>query len=392
MNVEEYLYSGKTVYYNTFIKYFNKEDFMRKSYLAKTKIIEYMLHIGQISKVQLAKDLNLSMPTVISNVNDLLEKGIIIEVGEGQSTGGRKAKLLSLRNDYCFAAGVNITANHISKVIIDLSGKVIRHERERVRFSADINYFNNLAQNVKNFIENQEYAGKVAGIGIALPGIIDQDKGILVKSHALKLENYSLGILEQLMPLPVYFENDANAAMMAEIEEKDTSAVYLSLNNTLGGAVRYHGGLIEGQNHKAGEFGHMILIPEGEMCYCGKQGCADVYCSARTLSKHTDDNLELFFEKIEKGDEKMQEIWRCYLKHLAILITNLRMSYDLDIILGGMIGLKLPAYMLDLGEYVLEYNLFEQDLNYLKTCGYHVDASAEGVARYFIDETVRKIE
>lgn len=365
---------------------------MRKNYFAKTKIIEYMFRVGQISKVQLAKELNLSMPTVISNVNELLEKGIIVEVGEGQSTGGRKAKLLSLRNDYCFAAGINITANHISKVVIDLSGKVIRYERERVKFSTDISYFNKLAQDVKVFIAYPEYAGKVAGIGIALPGIIDQEKGMLVKSHALKLDNYSLGILEQFMPLPVYFENDANAAMMAEMGEKNTSAVYLSLNNTLGGAVRYRGQMIEGQHHKAGEFGHMILVPEGEECYCGKQGCADVYCSARTLSKYTEDSLDLFFEKIEKGDKKMQEIWQRYLKHLAILVTNLRMSYDFDIILGGMVGLKLPAYMLDLGEYVLKYNLFEQDLNYLKTCGYHVDASAEGVARYFIDEAVRKIE
>lgn len=67
----------------------------------------------------------------------------------------------------------------------------------------------------------------------------------MIKSHALQLENYSLGFLEQTFSLPVYFVNDANAAMMAEDLDRYKNALYLSLNNTLGGAFCIDGKLIQ---------------------------------------------------------------------------------------------------------------------------------------------------
>ena len=91
---------------------------------------------------------------------------------------------------------------------------------------------------------------------------------MVVKSHALQLENFSLSFLEQVFSYPVYFANDANAAMMAEDMHEYQDAVYLSLNNTLGGAFCINGKLVAGQNQKAGEFGHMILVPGGKKCYC----------------------------------------------------------------------------------------------------------------------------
>lgn len=365
---------------------------MNKKNSAKTKIMEYMMHTGETSKVELAKELNLSMPTVLSNVNELIDRGLVVEVGEGQSTGGRKAKLLSLKKDYCYAVGINITANHISKVLINLSKEVVKQERHRVKFSTDISYFTNLAQETEEFLKGIVDITQVIGIGIALPGIIDKEKGILMKSHALGLERYSLGILEQVMPLPVYFENDANAAMRAENFEKDGNVIYLSLSNTVGGAIQYNGKLFEGQNQKAGEFGHMILVPNGRTCYCGKKGCADAYCSAKVLIKDSNDSLETFFKELKAKNPKAETIWETYLDYLAILISNLRMAYDTDIILGGDVGGRLQEYMLELGEKVLQYNLFEQDLNYLKTCTYHQEASAVGAAKYFFDELIRKIK
>ena len=67
-------------------------------------------------------------------------------------------------------------------------------------------------------------------------GIIDQNEKTVLKSHALQVENYSLRFLEQALGFPVYFENDANSAMLAEDTQKYNNAIYLSLNHTLGGA------------------------------------------------------------------------------------------------------------------------------------------------------------
>ena len=123
---------------------------------------------------------------------------------------------------------------------------------------------------ITKFLKGSCAEEELLGVGIAIPGIIDQQNRIVLKSHALQIENYSLRFLEQALELPVYFENDANAAMLAENPQKYQDAIYLSLNHTLGGAFCINGQLFRGKNQKAGEFGHMILIPGGRKCYCGK--------------------------------------------------------------------------------------------------------------------------
>ncbi len=77
------------------------------------------------------------------------------------------------------------------------------------------------------------------------------------------------------------------------------------------------------------------------------------------------------------------QTWNEYLDHLAVLISNLRMAYDMDIILGGDVGGVLSDYMIPLGEKVMAYNGFEHDVSYLKNCLYKKEASAVGAAKYF---------
>lgn len=109
--------------------------------------------------------------------------------------------------------------------------------------------------------------------------------------------------------------------MLAEDTQKYNNAIYLSLNHTLGGAFCIDGKLFRGQNQKAGEFGHMILIPGGDRCYCGKQGCADAYCAASVLTGDGKNSLEVFMEQLKQGNKEAEQKWERYLDHLAILIS-----------------------------------------------------------------------
>lgn len=179
-----------------------------------------MLNNHVTSKAEIAKELNLSMPTVLANVNDLLEKGVLEEIGEYASTGGRKAKSIGINKSYCHAMGILITANHIEMVLVNLGDEIIKKDRIRLKFTAELSYCTEVAQKVKTFLEGELAKDTLLGIGVAIPGIIDQKERIVLKSHALGIENYSLRFLEQALELPVYFENDANAAMLAEKKTK----------------------------------------------------------------------------------------------------------------------------------------------------------------------------
>ena len=362
-----------------------------KKTITRSRILNYVINNQITSKAEVSKNLNLSMPTVLSNINDLIAKGIIIETGEYESTGGRKAKSIGINPSYRYSVGIVITANHVGIVLVNLKYEIVKFRRVRMKFSPDASYCQDLSVLTSEFLKDTEYHDRILGIGISIPGIISQKAHLLIKSHALQLENYSLSFLEQAFDLPVYFENDANAAMMAEDMNKYKNAIYLSLNNTLGGAFCIGGKLFQGENQKAGEFGHMILVPGGRKCYCGKKGCADAYCAASALTDEIN-SLETFMEQLKSGDEAAEEKWSEYLDMLAVLISNLRMAYDMDIILGGEVGGYLAEHMLPLGEKVMEYNGFDHDIRYLRNCSYKREASAVGAAKHFLQDFIKNIE
>ena len=362
-----------------------------KKTITRSRILNYVINNQVTSKVEVSKNLNLSMPTVLSNVNDLIAKGIIIETGEYESTGGRKAKSIGINPSYRYSVGIVITANHVGMVLVNLKYEIVKFRRVRMKFSPDASYCQELSVLTSEFLKDTEYQERILGLGISIPGIISQKDHLLIKSHALQLENYSLSFLEQAFDLPVYFENDANAAMMAEDINRYRNAIYLSLNNTLGGAFCIDGKLFQGENQTAGEFGHMILGPGGRKCYCGKKGGADAYCAASALTDETN-SLETFMEQLKSGDEAAEEKWSEYLDMLAVLISNLRMAYDMDIILGGEVGGYLAEHMLPLGEKVMEYNGFDHDIRYLRNCSYKREASAVGAAKHFLQDFIKNIE
>ena len=362
-----------------------------KKTITRSRILNYVINNQITSKAEVSKNLNLSMPTVLSNINDLIAKGIIIETGEYESTGGRKAKSIGINPSYRYSVGIVITANHVGIVLVNLKYEIVKFRRVRMKFSPDASYCQDLSVLTSEFLKDTEYQDRILGIGISIPGIISQKAHLLIKSHALQLENYSLSFLEQAFDLPVYFENDANAAMMAEDMNRYKNAIYLSLNNTLGGAFCIGGKLFQGENQKAGEFGHMILVPGGRKCYCGKKGCADAYCAASALTDEIN-SLETFMEQLKSGDEAAEEKWSEYLDMLAVLISNLRMAYDMDIILGGEVGGYLAEHMLPLGEKVMEYNGFDHDIRYLRNCSYKREASTVGAAKHFLQDFIKNIE
>ena len=139
----------------------------------------------------------------------------------------------------------------------------------------------------------------------------------------------------------------------------------------------------------------MILVPGGRKCYCGKKGCADAYCAASALTDGKYESLELFMEALSEGNTKAPQTpartSSINLDNLAILISNLRMAYDMDIILGGEVGGYLADHMLALGEKVMEYNGFDRDIRYLKNCTYRKEASAVGAAKHFFSEFIKNI-
>ena len=182
--------------------------------------------------------------------------------------------------------------------------------------------------------------------------------------------------------------------------------VYLSLSNSVGGAVisademKSNAGvrnsddgseMYMGDNWRSGEFGHMVIHPEGKICYCGKKGCLDAYCAASNLADLEEGNLRAFFEKLESGHEEYCRRWEEYLKDLAIAIDNLRMCFDCEVVLGGYVGNYMEPYLERLRAMVAAKNIFGGSGDYVRVCRCRDEASAYGAALYQIEQYIAKI-
>lgn len=358
----------------------------------------------------IAAALDMSGPTVLQIVKELREAGVICEAGEFESTGGRKAKALSAVKDIHYAVGIDITRNHISMVLTDMTETVLKYIRLRKPFLYDDDYFRQLGIILEEFLGNEPaLKEKVAGVGIAIPSIVDGTENHITYSRALNLYDIDGDVFSRHIPYPCVLINDANAAAVTEciIQRHPESMIYLSLSNTVGGAVVLHqerepddagGSLMNvfenmyiGQHWHSGEFGHMVIHPGGKTCYCGKKGCVDAYCSALCLAEHTEGNLENFFDRIEEGDPILTAIWETYLDDLAITVDNLRMCFDCDIVLGGYVGSCMEPYIDQLRKRVESKNIFEGGGVYVRACKYQKAASALGAAIYYIEDFINSI-
>lgn len=358
----------------------------------RSRTAQFVLERGSVSRNELALSLELSLPTVFQNVNELLEMGLLCESGEYESTGGRKAKMLSINPAFGNVVGVEISRTHIGMVLTDVSGSMHAQSEIPCAYMDTDAYYRKLGEELRLFLtSNGVDAAGLIGVGISLPGILNKQLGILQKSYILNVMDISLQKFKDYLPFPTCFNNDATNAACAEIRDRNRDAVYLSLNETVGGAICIGGELYDGDNFKSAEFGHIVIRPGGRRCYCGKIGCVDAYCAAAVLSPDGSKGLRDFFAELDDGNPKRQRQWSDYLEDLAITVTNLRTAFDCDIIVGGDVGGYLAERLHDLYPLLGYYHKLDFDSSYLKVGRYKCQSSALGAAWQMTEQFLQNL-
>ena len=162
----------------------------------------------------------------------------------------------------------------------------------------------------------------------------------------------------------------------------------MSLSNTVGGAVYSNGMLEQGSNFRCGEVGHMTVVPDGKICYCGKYGCLDAYCSAKCL---TDGRVEDFFERLHEGEQEAMALWEQYASYLAIAVNNIHMVLDCDVVLGGYVGSCMGESIQKIRDNVLGRNTFAEDGSFIRTCRHKTGAAALGASFKVIEMFMEQV-
>ncbi|MCB2341762.1 ROK family transcriptional regulator [Clostridium estertheticum] len=341
----------------------------------KKNIIQLLYKRSQITKQEIAKELHISIPTVISNVNELIEEGYLDEAGVAESTGGRKPIIVRFLPDARYSFGVCITPSKIRIALINLNLQIIKEEE--FKLSEDIESIDIIMDKIKQCINKLVGSfnipkDKIIGVGFSLPGTVNEEELLLVNAPNLKLNNIDFKKYEKLYDYKFFIENEANAAAYAEtflnLDKVIKNLVFVSITEGIGAGVIINDNLYKGNNKRAGEFGHMTIVKDGELCNCGKKGCFELYASEKALiNKYNeefnveDKNLKEFF-RLTKTDEKAKEILYSYIDYLAEGIKNIILITDPEeIIIGGKI-----AYYEEYFKELLMKKVFEKNSFYTK--------------------------
>lgn len=319
-------------------------DFIQNDY--HKRILSYIYLEKKITKIQLSKFLDVTIPTVTLYLNELIKNGLIKESGVINSEAGRKPVLFEINSENAYTIGIEIRQETLSIVILDLELNLMYKSVEEYKID-------NLREELQNLIYKSIVHGNITkdqilGIGIAFPGIVNDRKLELEESPIVDIKAYSLEGLKEIFKIPIYVGNEADYAAYAEnligSSEKYKNSIYLSIHEGIGGGIILENALYSGTLHHAGEIGHMVVDYKGRSCDCGRSGCWEKYVSSNILTNLIMENkLQDIKELLEiynnKSNEKIYNQVDEYLNYLALGIMNLFLIFDLDcIIIGGVLA------------------------------------------------------
>jgi len=243
-----------------------------------------------LSRAEVSVRTGLNRSTVSSIVGELIERGYLQEPTLQDPKIGRPGMLLEFNPGGGCAVGIEIGVEFISIILTNFIADVLWQERLVVPESATPF---EIIEQAEALIDKAVGIGKnhnlpLLGIGIGVPGLVDQSQGKLVFAPNLKLGNMPLRLMwTQRYNTPVFIENEANSAALGEYffgaaHGKD-DFIYMSTGVGLGGGIMIGGQLFKGGNGYAGEIGHTTIYAGGEVCGCGSRGCWETYVGPRAI-------------------------------------------------------------------------------------------------------------
>ncbi len=376
-------------------------------------LMEILYKYGPITRHQIANMMGLSIPTITTNIAEMMKNGVVVEVAGGEdNTVGRKARPVDLCSIYQYFLGVEITPVRCTFCLTDLRFQNLEM-KEEYRDNSDydemMSYVIRMIQSI--LAAHESIRDKIAGIGVGLPGFIESKKGVLRSLG--RLNWYHKPIKEELekqLGLPVCVENNGRVRVIGEdiingSIRPDTFA-YLFVSLGIACPLLIKDSILTGYSAGAGEIGHMILKEDGPECdMCGKRGCLDSLASevaivkscqkalddgkAAILKQHVESNGRLTMHEIIRaqsdGDREVNRIVDEAVRYLGLAVANMANFISPNLIIVDAYAMKLKSnrqlFMKIVKEYLYGFNEDEIAIEFKE---YDKFAGCKGAAAYAI--------
>lgn len=260
-----------------------------KKVLQKQKITKLLFLSGAMTIPELSKQVSLSTPKIISLLSELKGEGIVEEIGQADSSGGRRPVLYGIQRNAFYVLAITINLYRTTVFVFDGKNQaVFEAEVLPVAISSGEKIIDEIVSFAERVLQKHQIdRNRVIGAGIEIPGLVNFEKGINL-TH-LKTQEPLLSIFERKLGMPVVIENDAKARTYAELKfgaAKDRKNVLvLEIDWGIGLGMILNGKLYRGNHSLAGEFGHLPMSDNEILCACGKQGCLETIASGTAIAR-----------------------------------------------------------------------------------------------------------
>lgn len=320
------------------------------------EVLRALATLGPLSRAQLARDLGLSGPTLTQATRSLMNLGLITELDQSPSTGGRPATLLGLVAGAGKVIGVKLADDHLFGICVDLESQIQFSFEEKFKARGE-DAIDELAEILLK--QTRRVRGQLLGIGVGLPGVVSQKDLSTTTSAMLGWSEVKLGeILSKRLKTPVLCENDVNTLAISESlygRGKDTSNLLtVTIGRGIGSGIIINGELYAG-THGAGEIGHVKVIGNKLKCECGNFGCLETIASDPAILRAAK-SLKFISEK-----SGMEELWAIARTEKNIASKCFKEpAQQLGIAIANVINLLGPELVLVSGEGSGGWDIWEQ--------------------------------
>jgi glucokinase len=249
--------------------------------------------------------------------------------------------------------GIDVGGTGLKGSVIDRQGHVLTREnrptqRERGP-DAVIESILGFADDLAKKSRYPSGAGRVAAVGVAVPGLIDEEAGVALVSVNLEWKNVPLRqLLEGRLGVPAVVGHDVRTASIAEellgAARGSKDFLFLTLGTGVGAAVVLHGAAYVGAHDIGGEFGHMVVQPGGPLCGCGRHGCIEALASASAVVRRyraltqapAEITTQEVAERVTAGDPAARQVWGEAIEALSMGLANYITLLDPErVVIGG---------------------------------------------------------
>ena len=247
-------------------------------------ILDVIRRFQPISRVEIAKRIQLTKGTISNIVNELIAEGLVQEISVAESTGGRRPTLLKLASSGVIIGTISIHRDTSMIAIGDMEANVLKKKTlPTIKDSAE-KFLLQCADELHALIRQVPHE-RLLGIGVCVPGLVSIDHQYILHAPKLNWNNVAVHlILGSKFDVPIYVENNANAEALARLffskkEAPPNNFVHIEVSDGIGVGIVSNQQLLRGTNASSIEFGHTTINEVGEECTCGNRGCWEAYAS-----------------------------------------------------------------------------------------------------------------